>query len=89
MEVYFYVFMNWKQNDWARFLLMAEFVYNNSKNANISHTPFELNYGYHRQVFFKNKYDTRSKFSSANRLAMELRKLINICCQNQLSAQDL
>ena len=37
MEAYFQAFINFKQNDWARFLLMAGFPYNNAKNGNTSH----------------------------------------------------
>ena len=47
MEVYLCAFVNWKQNDWARLLLMAEFTYNNFKNASTGYTSFKLNYGYH------------------------------------------
>lgn len=32
---------------------MAEFAYNNAKNASIGHTLFELNYGYHSYIFLK------------------------------------
>ncbi len=47
MEAYLRVFINFEQDDWARLLPMTEFAYNNAKNASTSHTPFELNYGYH------------------------------------------
>ena len=89
MEVYLCIFVNWEQNDWARLLLMAEFAYNNSQNASTGHISFELNCGYHPRVFIEDKYDARSKSSSAKRLAIELRELMNNCCQNFLHAQDL
>ena len=47
MEAYLQTFVNFEQNDWARFLPMAEFAYNNAKNASTGHTPFELNCGFH------------------------------------------
>ena len=47
MEAYLWAFVNFKQNNWARLLPMAEFAYNNAKNASTSHTPFELNCLYH------------------------------------------
>ena len=50
MEAYLRAFVNWEQNDWARLLPMAEFAYNNAKNARTGHTPFELNCGYHPRV---------------------------------------
>ncbi len=33
MEAYLRVFVNWKQDNWAKLLPMAEFAYNNAKNA--------------------------------------------------------
>lgn len=45
IEVYLLAFINWEQNDWARLLSMAKFIYNNSKNASIGHIPFKLNCG--------------------------------------------
>ncbi len=43
MEAYLRAFVNFEQDDWARLLPMAEFAYNNAKNASTSHIPFELN----------------------------------------------
>ena len=33
IEAYLRAFVNFEQDDWARFLLIAEFAYNNAKNA--------------------------------------------------------
>ena len=84
MEAYFRVFINWEQDDWARLLPIAEFVYNNAKNASTGHIPYKLNYGYHLKVFFKEDVDSRLKSCSANKLAEKLRELIEVCCQNLL-----
>ena len=43
MEAYLQAFVNFEQNNWARLLTMAEFAYNNAKNASTGYTPFELN----------------------------------------------
>ena len=43
MKGYLRMFVNFKQNNWARLLLMARFAYNYAKNASTSHMPFELN----------------------------------------------
>ena len=40
MEAYLRAFVNFEQNDRARLLPMAEFAYNNAKNASTGHTPF-------------------------------------------------
>ena len=89
MEAYLRAFVNWEQNDWARLLPMAEFAYNNAKNASTGHTPFELNCGFHPRVSFKDDVDPRSRSCSANELAKELRELMEICQQNLLHAQEL
>ncbi len=65
---------------------MAEFAYNNTKNANTGHIPFELNCGYHPRVFSKEDVDPHSRSRSPNDLAEELRELMEVCCQNLLHA---
>ncbi len=68
---------------------MAEFAYNNAKNASTDHTLFELNCGYHPRVSFKEDVDPHSRSCSINELAEELRKLMEVCCQNFLYTQEL
>ncbi len=68
---------------------MAEFAYNNAKNASTGHTPFKFNYGYHFRVSFQEDVNPRLRSRSAKKLAQELRELIEICCQNLLHAQKL
>ena len=80
MKAYFCAFINWEQNNWVQLLLMTEFAYNNFKNTNMDHTPFELNCGYHLCISFEDKYNTYSRSSSAKRLAMQLKKLMNVHC---------
>ena len=57
MEAYLWAFVNFKHNNWARLLPIAEFAYNNTKNANIGQTPFKLNYGYHPQMSYEEHVD--------------------------------
>ncbi len=68
---------------------MAEFAYNNAKNASTSHTLIELNCGYHPKVSFKEDVNPSSRSHSANELGEELRELMEVCCQNLLHAQEL
>ncbi len=68
---------------------MAEFAYNNTKNASTGHTSFELNWGYHPRVSFKEDVGPRSRSRSANELVEELKELMEVCCQNFLHAQEL
>ena len=82
MEAYLQAFVNFEQNDWARLLPMAEFAYNNAKNASTGHTSFELNCGYPPRVFYKEDLDPRSKSKTAEELSSELRNLMAVCQQN-------
>ncbi len=68
---------------------MAEFVYNNTKNASTEYTSFELHYSYHPRVSFKENIDPYLRSRSANKLAKELRQLMEVWCQNLLHAQEL
>lgn len=68
---------------------MAEFVYNNARNASTGYTLFELNCGYHLCILFDNNTNPCSKSYSANELAKELKNLISIYWQNLLHAQKL
>ena len=89
MEVYLRAFVNFEQNDWARLLPMAEFAYNNAKNASIGHTPFELNCGYHPRMSYKEEVDPHSKWKSADKLSAELRELMFVYRKNLHHAQEL
>ena len=68
---------------------MAKFAYNNAKNASISHTPFELNCGYHPWMSYEVEVNSCSKLKSADKLSAELRKLIFVCQENLHHVQEL
>ena len=89
IEAYLQAFVNFKQNDWARLLPMAEFIYNNAKNASTGYTLFELNYGYHLCVSYKEDLDPRSKLKTAEELSSELQNLMAVCQQNLYHTQEL
>ena len=89
IETYLRAFVNCKQDDWVRLLPMAKFAYNNAKNTSTGYTLFKLNYGYHSKVFFKEDIDPYLRCCSANKLAKELKELMEVCCQNLLHIQEL
>ena len=68
---------------------MAEFAYNNAKNASTGHTPFELNCGYHPRMSYEEDVDPRSQSKSADELLAELRELMIVCRDNLHHAQEL
>ena len=76
MEAYLRAFVNYKLDNWAKLLPIAEFAYNNTKHASTGYTPFELNCGYHPRVFYKEDVDPNSKSKAADELIKELRNLM-------------
>ena len=82
MEAYLQAFVIFEQNNWARLLLMAEFAYNNAKNANTGYTPFEPNCRYYPSVSYKENLDFRSKSRTVEKLSSELWEFMTICQQN-------
>ena len=72
IEAYLQAFLNFGQNNWAKFPGIAKFAYNNAKNASTGHTPFELNCGYHPYVSFKENTNPCSQSKMANELSTKL-----------------
>ena len=68
---------------------MAEFAYNNAKNANTGHTPFELNCGYHLQVLYEENIDPLSKSKLLDELSAKLQELMTVCWEILHHAQEL
>ena len=68
---------------------MAEFAYNNAKNASTGYTFFELNCDYHFWMLYKDNVDLCSKSKSADNLSAELRELMIVCRKNFYYAQKL
>ena len=68
---------------------MAEFAYNNAKNASNDQTPFELNYGYHPRISYEEDINSRSQSKLADELSAELRELMIVCRKNLHHAQEL
>ena len=61
---------------------MAEFTYNNAKNAGTGYTSFELNCGFHPRISYEKDVNPRSKSKTADQLATELNTLISVCMEN-------
>ena len=68
---------------------MADFAYNNAKNASTGHTPFELNCRFHPQMSYEEDVDPRSQSKLADKLSAELRDLMIVCRKNLHHVQEL
>ena len=79
MEAYLWFFVNFEQDNWVYFLLIAKFAYNNAKNASIDHLFFELNCRYHPRVFYKEDLNPCSKLKIAEELSSKLWNLMAAC----------
>ena len=89
METYLRAFVKYKKNDWAKLLPIAEFAYNNAKNASIGYTLFELNCDFHPRSSYEEDIDPCSKSKTADQLVIELHTLISMCKKNLRYAQEL
>jgi len=47
VKVFLRYYINYRQDDWTKWLATAEFQYNNKKHVATEHTPFYVNYGRH------------------------------------------
>lgn len=52
MKVFFQAFVNFETNYRTKDLLVAKFFYNNTQNASLSYTLFEVNYNYYLYNLF-------------------------------------
>ena len=89
MEAYLWVLVNFEQTNWAQLLLMAEFIYNNAKNASTGHTSFNLNSEYYLCVSYEEDLDSRSKLRIAETISSKLQELMTVCQQNLDHGQEL
>ena len=68
---------------------MAEFAYNNAKNASTNHMPFEFNCDYYPRMSYEENVDLRSQSKSADKLSAELKELLILCRENLHHVQEL
>ena len=68
---------------------MAEFAYNNTKDASTGYIPFELNCRYHPRISYEEDIDPHSRSKAADELTEELRNLMAACRKNLQHAQEL
>jgi transposase InsO family protein len=47
IEQYLRIFINHRQNDWSKWLPLAEFAYNDNIHSSTGYSPFYLNLGFH------------------------------------------
>ena len=78
MKVYLKVFVKFKQKNKVKLLLIAEFIYDNTKNDTIWYISFKLIYRSHLYILFKKDINLFPKSKLVDKLANKLKNLINI-----------
>jgi hypothetical protein len=61
IEEYLRIFINHQQNDWDRWIAMAEFCYNNREHTATKQTPFFLNSGQHPWTGTETRRETKNQ----------------------------
>jgi hypothetical protein len=61
IEQYLRLFVNEKQTDWAEWIPLAEFTYNDKVNSATGHSPFFLEYGQHPWKGIEPRGESRNK----------------------------
>ena len=84
MGAYFWALVNFKENDYTRLLLIAKFIYNNTKNTNFCYILFQLNFNYRFLISYKKDVDFYSKSNLKDKLLAKLRKLMIVCRKKPL-----
>jgi hypothetical protein len=76
IEQYLRCYVNYQQDDWVKWLPIAQFAYNNSTNSATGITPYYANYGREMKAF-RNKLDRAYRNVSAQLSAEEMKQLHN------------
>jgi hypothetical protein len=71
IEQYLRIYSNYQQNNWADHLAVAEFAYNNARQATLKCTPFFANYGFNPRFSFNPQPTINSDAAPAAQLTAE------------------
>lgn len=72
------VFINYKQNNQAKFILIVEFAYNNVKNTNINYRSFKFNYNYNFYILQKEDFNFYLKLKLIDKQMVKLKDLMTL-----------
>jgi hypothetical protein len=73
IEKYLRIFINYRQSDWAEWLSLAEFCYNDEASVSTKASPFYLNTGYHLWKGIENAVETRNE--AAEEFTVKMKKI--------------
>jgi transposase InsO family protein len=88
IEQYLRVYLSYQQDDWSRFLPLAEFASNNNVSETTHLSPFEANYGRHpRMTFGPLIHGKTTAEDRANRLARDMSHTFEFLCDEMKRSQ--
>ena len=87
LKSYLQIFVGERQDDWARLLPMAEFVYNNWVHASTQQLPFLLDTGRHPCLRFE-PHQPPSRMESANEFVDRMKSAVDKAQSALVKAQD-
>ncbi|KAJ9394194.1 hypothetical protein DTO282F9_8888 [Paecilomyces variotii] len=87
LEQYLRIFTNWRQNNWARLLAIAEYAYNDSRRAATGVSPFFACYGRHPKPPGLTEIPVDGD-TDATQFAQDLQKLHGELVEHLLLLQD-
>ena len=73
IKKYLWIYVNYRQTDWAEWLSLAEFAHNDKVSSATKASPFYLNTGYHPWKGIENAVETRNK--AAQEFADKMKKI--------------
>lgn len=84
LEQYLRAFVSYQQDDWSRWLPLAEFALNNQESETTKTTPFMANYGYHPKM---GNTTLEHGFSDGEEHLKEIRDIQDMARSEMLYAQ--
>jgi hypothetical protein len=82
IEKYLWIFVNYRQSDWAEWLSLAEFCHNDKASASTKALPFYSNTGYHPWKGIENSVESRNE--EAEEFAVKMEKI----CDEAMAALE-
>src|SRR6185369_5885441 len=81
-------YVSYKQNNWDKYLALAEFAYNNSKQTSTKFTPFELDAGQHPLTPITLTTKTLTSVETTNEFLNQWKTMMEIAKDNLMLAQQ-
>ena len=86
MEVYLRHYVNYHQDDWVKYIPLAEFCFNNSPNSSTGITPFFATFGHHPRMDFRPESESPTNRETPD-FVTQMSKIVQNCSEQIALAQ--